>query len=53
MTLDSRPSDAMAIAVRFDAKIYVNPEVFDQQGKQAPPDQPQETKPPKQEGVHL
>lgn len=28
---DSRPSDAMAIGLRYDAKIYVNREVFDQQ----------------------
>ena len=53
MTLDSRPSDAMAIAVRSDAKIYVSPELFDQQGTQAPHEQPQEATPPKQEGVHL
>jgi bifunctional DNase/RNase len=28
---DSRPSDAIAIGLRYDAKIYVNREVFDQQ----------------------
>ena len=28
---DVRPSDAIAIGLRYDAKIYVNPEVFDQQ----------------------
>ena len=28
---DARPSDAMAIGLRYDAKIYVNREVFEQQ----------------------
>ena len=31
---DVRPSDAMAIGLRFDAKIYVNPEVLRQQEEQ-------------------
>lgn len=30
---DARPSDAMAIGLRYDAKIYVNPQVFEQQRK--------------------
>ena len=31
---DARPSDAMAIGLRYDAKIFVNQEVFDQHKRQ-------------------
>ena len=49
MTLDARPSDAMALAVRTDAKIYVSQDVIDeqrdqrkdQQNEQQAPDQPE------------
>ncbi len=30
---DARPSDAMAIGLRYGAKIYVNPQVFEEQKK--------------------
>jgi bifunctional DNase/RNase len=55
--IDSRPSDAMAIAVRSDAKIYVNPEVFEmerqreQQELERPPSE--ESLPPEGEGIRL
>jgi uncharacterized protein len=55
--IDSRPSDAMAIAVRSDAKIYVNPEVFEaernrqQQELEQPPKE--DSAPPEGVGVHL
>ena len=32
-TYDARPSDAMAIGLRFGAKIYVNPQVFEEEKK--------------------
>lgn len=35
---DCRPSDAMAIGLRYDAKIYVNQQVFDEEKKAANPD---------------
>jgi len=31
--LDARPSDAMAMGLRYGAKIYVNPQVFEEQRK--------------------
>ena len=30
---DARPSDALAIGLRYDARVYVNPQVFEQQKK--------------------
>ena len=55
--IDSRPSDAMAIAVRSDAKIFVNPEVFEierrreqQELENQPGEQPT---PSEKEGLHL
>jgi bifunctional DNase/RNase len=30
---DARPSDAMAMGIRYGAKIYVNPQVFEQEKK--------------------
>lgn len=30
---DARPSDAMAMGIRYGAKIYVNPQVFEQETK--------------------
>ena len=55
-TIDSRPSDAMAIAVRSDAKIYVNPEVFEierQRERQELEPPAEESMPAEGEGVHL
>ncbi|MBI1956070.1 MAG: bifunctional nuclease family protein, partial [Acidobacteria bacterium] len=40
---DARPSDAMAIGLRYDAKIYVNKEVFEQQKQQE--EKPKELQP--------
>jgi bifunctional DNase/RNase len=58
--IDSRPSDAMAIAVRTDAKIFVSPEVFkaerqrEEQELQPQPEAPTEPTPPSGEkGLHL
>ena len=48
---DSRPSDAMAIGLRFGAKIYVNEEVFEQQ--QQYERQPQQTKPAEPDRLRL
>jgi bifunctional DNase/RNase len=51
MVLDARPSDAIALAVRTDAKIYVNRSVFDEQqirtspNQRQPKDQPQGSSP--------
>ena len=51
--IDSRPSDAMAIAVRSDAKIFVMPEVFEMERNLEPQD-PQEPSIPSREGdIHL
>ncbi|MBI2820397.1 MAG: bifunctional nuclease family protein [Acidobacteria bacterium] len=54
---DARPSDAMAIAVRSDAKIFVNPEVFEIERRQERQERDQkpkeETTPPAGGGVHL
>jgi bifunctional DNase/RNase len=60
-TIDSRPSDALAIAVRTDAKIFVNPDVFELERQREqqdlgnqPGEQPEEPPAPSgQEGVHL
>jgi uncharacterized protein len=58
--IDSRPSDAMAIAVRTDTKIFVSPEVFkmeqqrEQQELQPQPEEPTEPTPPSgDKGLHL
>jgi len=55
--IDARPSDAMAIAVRFDAKIFVAPKVFEGQRRLEQPEpgeEPkQETSPSPEGGVHL
>jgi bifunctional DNase/RNase len=55
--IDSRPSDAMALAVRSNARIFVNPEVFElerrreqQELEQPPRDDPM---PSEGEGIHL
>ena len=45
MTLDARPSDAMALAVRTDAKIYVSQDVIDRQSDQQAPAQPEPSSP--------
>ena len=39
---DARPSDAMAIGIRFGAKIYVNSNVFEEQKKREGGDKDQE-----------
>jgi hypothetical protein len=36
--IDARPSDAIAIALRADAPIFVRAEVFDEAGELGPPD---------------
>lgn len=41
LELDARPSDAIALAVRFNAPIYVNPEVLEEAGIVTDPE-PQE-----------
>lgn len=48
---DARPSDAMAIGLRYGARIYVNEEVFEKQ-KQLE-EQPQEVKPSEPESLRL
>ena len=47
---DARPSDAMAIGLRYNAKIYVNEEVFEQQKQY---EQPQEVKPSEPDSLRL
>ena len=46
-TIDARPSDAMALGLRFDAKIYVRQKVFDQERErlQEEPSEKEETAP--------
>ena len=51
---DARPSDAMAIGLRYGAKIYVNQQVFEQQKqreKGTEPDRP--TKRQQPDGIRL
>jgi uncharacterized protein len=48
--LDVRPSDAMAIAVRSSAKIFVNPEVFEAERQR---NQPQEVTPSQRQDLRL
>jgi bifunctional DNase/RNase len=42
MTIDARPSDAMALGLRFDAKIFVRQSVFDAEQKNLERDEPEE-----------
>lgn len=49
---DTRPSDAMAIGLRYDAKIFVNEEVFEQQRKNEEAPQ-QQVKPSEPETLRL
>ena len=55
--IDSRPSDAMAIAVRSDAKIFVNPEVFEfernREQRELERSPTEESMPDEGEGLHL
>ncbi|MBI3933416.1 MAG: bifunctional nuclease family protein [Acidobacteria bacterium] len=51
--VDARPSDAMAIAVRSDAKIFVKPEVFEMERKQRQREPEKETTPSPDGGIHL
>ena len=55
--IDSRPSDAMAIAVRNDAKIFVNPEVFElerqREQQELEPLPREDPSPAEGEGIHL
>jgi bifunctional DNase/RNase len=47
-TIDARPSDAMALGLRFDAKIYVRQKVFDKEREhlqEAPSDKKEEDAP--------
>ena len=48
---DARPSDAMAIGIRFDAKIFVNENVFEQQKQRE--EEPQEKKPSQPDTLRL
>ena len=48
---DARPSDAMAIGLRYGAKIYVNEEVFEQQKEYE--EKPREAKPSEPESLRL
>lgn len=48
---DARPSDAMAIGLRYGAKIYVNKEVFEQQKEYQ--GEPEELKPSEPETLRL
>lgn len=46
---DARPSDALAIGIRYGAKIYVNPQVFEKQKQgQGEEEQEEKTAPPEQ-----
>jgi len=44
---DARPSDALAIGIRYGAKIYVNPQVFEEQRK-GPGEEEEQSPPPEQ-----
>ena len=48
---DARPSDAMAIGLRYDAKIYVNEHVFEQQRESE--EEQKELKPSEPETLRL
>ncbi|MBI4463463.1 MAG: bifunctional nuclease family protein [Acidobacteria bacterium] len=47
---DARPSDAMAIGLRYDAKIFVNKEVFEQQKQE---EERQQVKPSEPDTLRL
>ena len=47
---DARPSDAMAIGLRYDAKIFVNKEVFEQQKQE---EEREEVKPKEPDTLRL
>lgn len=49
---DARPSDAMAIGLRYGAKIYVNPLVFELQRRGEEQDK-ERIKPPEPDQLHL
>ncbi|MBI4479692.1 MAG: bifunctional nuclease family protein [Acidobacteria bacterium] len=51
--IDSRPSDAMAIAVRSDAKIFVKPEVFEMERNLERQDPPEQSNPSGEGNIHL
>jgi len=51
--LDARPSDAMAVALRCGAKIYVNPEVFDVERQRNQPEHPEQETPSGEQGLHI
>ena len=48
---DARPSDAMALGLRYDAKIYVNPDVFEEEKKRE--EEPGTVKPSEPETLRL
>ena len=52
-TYDARPSDAMAIGLRFGAKIFVSRQVFEEQKKSEGDDEDQEVKPTEPETLKL
>ena len=51
--VDARPSDAMAVAVRANAKIYVNPQVFEIVRQQEQEQGPLEGEPSQEDTIHL
>jgi bifunctional DNase/RNase len=55
--IDARPSDAMALGLRFDAKIYVRQSVFDaereQRDQRSPLDPPRRRNPSEPESVTI
>lgn len=44
--IDARPSDSIAIALRFQAPIYVNEELLRPDGDGTPPERPEPPEPP-------
>ncbi|HWP85522.1 MAG TPA: bifunctional nuclease family protein [Terriglobia bacterium] len=51
--IDARPSDAMAIAVRSGAKIFVNPQVFEAERERMEQEPRPRPAPSEREGIHL
>ena len=51
VVIDARPSDAIAIGLRYGARIFVNEEVFEQQQEYEEP--PEEAKPSEPESLRL
>jgi bifunctional DNase/RNase len=49
--IDSRPSDAIAIALRFEAPVYVRPSVFEDSGQVPAPEAERHVEAPRAHGV--